>query len=102
MDAVRQPERAVYKYLNSLGCDTVEIVLIEEHDLNSKEQLKREEDKSIQQYINMDLCLNSFRAFQSPEEKKLFSKNWHQKDYAENKELYKQKYMLSPKNTLNL
>ena len=91
-DAKRQPERHVYKYLNSIGWDNVEIVLIEEHSLNSKEQLKREEDKIIQQHLNTELCLNSFRAFQSQEEKKTFWKNWHQQDYAEKKELYRKKH----------
>ena len=89
MDAVRQPERPVYKYLNSLGWDKVEIILINEHILNSKDELRREEDAVIQQFINDELCLNSCRAFKTLTEKEEYWKQWHHNDCENRKESYK-------------
>ena len=61
-------ERKVYKYFNSISWDNVKIILIEEHYLENREQLIREEDKVIQMYLHDEKCLNSIRAFVAPEE----------------------------------
>ena len=60
--ARHHPERKVYKYFNSINWNNVKIVLIEEHYLENKVQLLREEDKLICYYKNDTKCLNSFRA----------------------------------------
>ena len=91
-DAKRQPERHVYKYLNATGWDNVEIILINEYILNSKDELRREEDKIIQQFIKDDLCLNSCRAFKTHAEKEEYWKSWHHDDYKNKREMYKQNH----------
>ena len=53
----------VYKHFNSIGWKNVKIVLIQEHYLDNKEQLLREEDNIIQMYLHDEKCLNSIRAF---------------------------------------
>ena len=58
-DSSRQPERPVYKYFNSVGWSNVTIVLIEELNLQSKEQQMQAEDKYIQQYLGDERCLNA-------------------------------------------
>ena len=68
LKAKNDTERKVYKYFNSISWDNVKIVLIEEHYLDNREQLIREEDKVIQMYIHDERCLNSIRAFVTPEE----------------------------------
>ena len=61
-DSLRHPERPVYKYFNSVGWSNVTIVLIEELNLQSKEQQMQAEDRYIQQYIDDERCLNAVRA----------------------------------------
>ena len=60
----------VYKHFNSIGWENVKIILIQEHYLDNKEQLLREEDNIIQMYLYDAKCLNSYRAFLSEEERK--------------------------------
>ena len=67
-DAKKQPDRKVYKYFNSIGWDNVKIILIEQHYLDNKQELIREEDKVIQMYLHDEKCLNSNRAFLTQEE----------------------------------
>ena len=57
-----ESERKVYKYFNQIGWENVKIVLVEEHYLENKEQLTREEDKVIQIYLHDEKCLNSRHA----------------------------------------
>ena len=88
-DARKHPEQKVYKYFNEIGFDNVKIILIEEHYLDNREQLIREEDKVIQMYIDDEKCLNSIRAFTG------LSKQDYDKKYTEdNQELIKQKYKI--------
>ena len=61
-DSSRQPERPVCKYFNSVGWSNVTIVLIEELNLQSKEQQMQAEDRYIQQYIDDERCLNAVRS----------------------------------------
>ena len=74
----------VYARFNKVGWENVKIVLIEEHYLENVEQLKREEDKVIQMFINDDKCLNMNRASRSKEEACEYKRN----HYQQNKEHY--------------
>ena len=67
--AVRHPERKVYKHFSTVGWDNVKIVLLEEHFLDNKEQLLREENKVIEMYLHDEKCLNSLRSLVPTEEK---------------------------------
>ena len=72
----QHPDRKLNRYMDTVGKDNFKIILIEEFNLSSTIQLLREEDKYIQQYINDDKCLNSFRAMRSPEERKVYHENY--------------------------
>ena len=61
--AKAKPDTKIYKCFNEIGWENVKIVLIEEHYLENKEQLLREEDRAIQMYIHDPFCLNSNRAW---------------------------------------
>ena len=106
-DAIRQPERKVYKCYNSLGWENVKITLIEEHFLDNKEQLLREENRVIEMYLNDEKCLNSKRAIFNEEEykkeqnikHKIYNKNnperykqWNHTYYEKNKDKLKNYY----------
>jgi group I intron endonuclease len=42
-DSKRLPDRTIYKHLNEIGWDTVDIILIENYPCNSKEELHARE-----------------------------------------------------------
>ena len=84
--ATRHPERKVYKYFNNYGWDNVKIILIEEHYLDNKEQLLREENKIIEMYLQDEKCLNSVRPIVSIEEKLEHQRKLNKKYYEENEE----------------
>ena len=86
-NAKQRPEQKAYKYFNSIGWDNVKIVLIEEHYLDNKQQLLREEDKVIQMYIHDEKCLNSYRAFVAPEEAQETHKIYNEQYYKQNKDM---------------
>ena len=69
--SLQEPDRKFYKYMNEIGRDKFKIILIEEHYLENKEQLLREEDRVIQMYLHDEKCLNSIRALLTEKEKKL-------------------------------
>ena len=52
----------VYTHFNYVGWENVKVVLVEEHCLDNIEQLRREEDKVIQMFMNDEKCLNTNRA----------------------------------------
>lgn len=85
-DAKKHPEQKNYKYFNEIGFDNVKIVLIEEHYLENREQLIREEDKVIQMYLHDEKCLNSIRAFVTPEEARAKYGEQRKIRYQEHKE----------------
>ena len=70
--AKENPNRNVYKQFNSMNWENVKIVLIEEHNLESKEQLLREEDRVICLHKNNPKCLNQIRAYITDEEMKIY------------------------------
>ena len=68
-------DRKVYKYFNSIKWENVDIILIEEHWLETREQLLREEDRVICMHKQDERCLNSFRSFMTDEDYKETNKN---------------------------
>ena len=79
-------ERKVYKYFNSIYWENVDIVLMEEHRLENREQLLKEEDRVICMYKQDEKCLNSFRAFLTEDEYNEANKKYDKKYYEEHKE----------------
>ena len=68
--ALQTPNTKLYRYMNTIGRENFKIVLISEHNLESRIQLIREEDIVIQKYINDEKCLNSNRSLLTEEEHK--------------------------------
>ena len=64
-DSKKLPELKSYKYFKSVNWEYVEIILIQEFNLENKDQLRREEVKVMQKYLNSPLCPNSNRAFRT-------------------------------------
>ena len=85
-DAKRRPKARVYEHLNKIGWEHVKIILIIEVALNSKDELRREEDKHNHEYRDDDNCLNVYRAFLTPEEDKIRIQISNQKYNIENNE----------------
>ena len=77
-------QRKVYKMFTRDKFDRgeIKIILLEYFQLNTKEELLREENKYIDQHIYNPFCLNSMHSFLTIEERKEYSKKW----YSENKE----------------
>ena len=72
------PHQKVYKYFNSIDWNA-RIILISEHCLENKDQLRREEDNVIKEVLNDKKCLNSKREFTTKEEKQESYKQYYVK-----------------------
>lgn len=59
-----------YIYFNSLPITDIHIELIENYPCNTKKELRKREDYYIQFSLSDKYCLNTFRAFQSEDDKK--------------------------------
>ena len=80
----RKPEWKVYKHINQIGWDKVNIQLIEEYPCKSKQDLFIREYEHIKQHCNNDKCLNTMLG--------TFDKLEYVKQYSiDNKERLKQK-----------
>jgi len=77
------PNRPVYKYFNEIGWDKVTIELIEEVQCNTEEELRQKENELLVQHIGTPNCLNIRKAFQTPEERKKYLKDWYAKKAQE-------------------
>ena len=49
----RFPERTVYKYFNIINWRNTKIILVQEHYLDNKEQLLREENTFITKHLQL-------------------------------------------------
>ena len=91
-DAKLQPERKVYKYFNGINWENTKCILLEEHYLDNKEQLLREEDRLIHMYKDDPKCLNSLYAIfdkeKSKEKNKIYRENNKDKRAMYNKTYY--------------
>jgi len=74
----------VYSFINEIGWDRVNMVLVLEYPCENREQLQQKEDEYIRPKLANPLCLNENRAYQTEEELLENIKNY----YVENKEYY--------------
>jgi len=58
----------VYDYINTVGWDTVQIVLVEDFPCETMEALRQKEDEFIAPALDDPMCLNTLRAFLTPEQ----------------------------------
>ena len=83
------PDRKIYKYFSNVGWENVKIILIEECNLENRNQQMREENKHIEMNIKDEKCLNSLHSFRDPEiykkEKKEYMESYMRKYYQEHK-----------------
>jgi hypothetical protein len=65
----RHKNNKLYSHINSIGWNKVKIILIEEFDYTSFDDLKRREHEHISKSLNDVYCLNNNRAVRTEEEK---------------------------------
>jgi hypothetical protein len=97
--SIYYPERNVYKVINLLGWDDIEIVLIKNFECNSKEELTREEDFHIRKDIHNKLCLNTNRACLSLMERENYFVDYRKKHATKISE-YQKTYRCENKDVL--
>jgi len=104
-----------YTYFNSLPITDINIELIENYPCNTKGELRKREDYYIQFSLSDKYCLNTFRAFQSDDDKKEYDRLYYtlnkdkakenmKKYYEENKDAiieYHQEYNEKNKEIIN-
>lgn len=79
--AKRHVNRRVYQWLNQVGHEHIKIILIDDElNCTTMEQLRRAEDRHIQLHKNDTNCLNMMRAHTTADEKKDYMKEYL-KDY---------------------
>lgn len=66
--AKAKPDRRVYKHIHSIGWDKVRIILIEEFECKTRQELYQKEDEHIRNALQDDLCLNHYKVTRSHEE----------------------------------
>jgi hypothetical protein len=108
------PERKIYKHINNLGWDNVEIKCLEPYNCSSREELLKKEDEYIKACEGDEFCLNNNQALQTEEELKQVQAVYRQEnrdkilDYKkryrdENSEkikAYNEKYVTENKDTV--
>jgi len=86
-DAMKYPDRKIYKYFNGINWENVKIILIEELKLNNIDELRREEDIISRSHLNDPYCLNSRNAFNTEDDniklirKRDYNRYWSNRDY---------------------
>ena len=81
--------RKVYTHFNTIGWENVKIILIQEFNLESRQQLLREEDKIIQLNLENDKCLNTRRPFyglEKREQRKVYKTDNKEYIFQQNKD----------------
>lgn len=69
-DSIQFPDRLVYKHINEIGWDNVQLQVVETYPCDTKEELRLKEDEMIKCSLNDEYCLNYQRASVSAEERK--------------------------------
>jgi hypothetical protein len=80
-----------YTYLSSIPLDDINIELIENYPCSTKSELREREDYHIQNALYDKYCLNTYRAFQTDEEKKEYDRLYyslHKETAKENMKSY--------------
>lgn len=81
--------RKVYTHINKIGWDRVKIVLVEEFEYTTREDMRKRENEYITKSLTDELCLNHNRSIVSEEERLQLSKEYKQKKREANKEIVK-------------
>jgi len=81
-----------YTYFNSLPITDINIELIENYPCNTKGELRKREDYYIQFSLSDRYCLNTFRAFQSDDDKKEYDRLYYTLNKDKAKENIKKYY----------
>lgn len=88
-----------YSYLYNIPISDINIELIENYPCETKKELLQREELYINKSIGDPLCLNTFHAYQTPEEKKEYDRKYYQNNLEQVKETQK-KYYESNKNEI--
>ena len=94
---------SVYNHINSIGWNNVKIILIENFECNNRDELRMYENEYIQNNILDPLCLNTYNAYQSEEQRKNYCNEKAKNRYIEKREEildYGKKYRENNKNAL--
>ncbi len=94
-DCKKFPERKIYKHINEIGWDNVNIEIVKEIVFTSHSDLKKEENYFIKKakHIKDEYCLNEKCSKLTPEEKKEFVKEYyesHKEDILEKRKEYRE------------
>jgi hypothetical protein len=76
-DSKKFPDRQLYKHINEIGWDNVELQIVEAYPCDTKEELKVKEDEMIKCSLQDEYCLNHIRAAVSTEERKEAVANYY-------------------------
>lgn len=88
-DDPRNISTKLYIHIRQIGWDRVKIVLVEEFEYTTREDMRKRENEYIVKSLSDELCLNHNRSFTTPEEKLQLSKEYKQKVREVNKEIVK-------------
>jgi hypothetical protein len=80
-------DNKVYSHINKLGWSNVSIILVEEFDYTTRDEMRRRENAYIVAALDDALCLNHNRAYVTDEERLLKSKEYKATKRAPNKEM---------------
>lgn len=99
-DSKKCPDRCVYKHINEIGWDNVQLQVVEAYPCDTKEELKLKEDEMIKQSLEDKYCLNHIRAAVSNEERKANVANYYLTHRAQIIEQHKE-YLQANKDTVD-
>lgn len=88
-----------YSHFSSVPLDDITIELIEDYPCNSRKELREREDYYIKESRSDIYCLNTYRAFQTENDKKEYDKLYYNENKEKVKETIKQYYEAN-KNTI--
>ena len=89
-DSVKYPDRCVYKHINEIGWDHVQLQIVEACPCDTKEELKLKEDEMIKDSLHDEYCLNYNRALVSKEEHRENMTNYYLANRAQIIEQHKE------------
>ena len=90
----------LYEHLNRVDFENVKIILIQEFNLENKEQLRREEQIYIDRYKHDPNCLNSMNAF-STEDQKAHRKKEYRRNHKEQARETNKRYVMTHKEPIS-
>ena len=79
----------LYTHINQIGWDRVKMILVEEFEYTTREEMRKRENEYIVKSLTDELCLNHNRTIVSTEEKLQLSKEYNRKKREVNHEKVK-------------